>query len=132
MGPARGLGHGGQLMKRSGVVLIEVLIALAILALTGLSTVSYVSTLTRVQTRGIEREAEMESAEELLIEHALLEHRELVQRLGARSVGSFVVWIDRPRPELFRVGIAPAPRPESELLATLLYRPVTQPEDGER
>lgn len=114
-------------MNRDGVALIEVLVALVILALTGISTVTYASAVADARTFGVERELELERAENLMIEHVLLDHRDLIRRLGARRAGEFVVWIDRPRPALFRVGVARSDRPEVELLATLVHRPSTLP-----
>lgn len=110
-------------MSRDGVVLIEVLAAFVILGLTGLSTVMYASAVVNARTFGVEREREIERAEDLMIEHVLLGHGDLIQRLGARPTDAFVVWIDRPRPGLFRIGITPSDQPELELLATLVYRP---------
>jgi len=110
-------------VNRDGIALIEVLAALVILSFAGLSSVTYVSAVAATQERAQEREAEIVRADRVLAEHALLTEQQLAQRIGARRIPPFVIWVDRPRPHLFRVGIAPEERPEQELLVSLLARP---------
>lgn len=110
-------------MNQQGVALIEVLAALVILGTAGVSTLAYVSALGAHQERSIAREAEMVRADHLLSQLSLLTAQELAQRIGVRTVDSFAVWIDRPRPDLYRVGLASVERPEAELLVTLISRP---------
>jgi hypothetical protein len=114
-------------MTRDGVVLVEVLAAIAILAVAGLATVAHVASLLDTQQRVLARETEMERAESMMGTLALLDRTELSQSLGMRELGRFAVWIDRPEPSLFRIGIAPVDRPSAELLATLLHRPEAPP-----
>lgn len=109
-------------MNRRGVVLIEVLVAVAILGTAALSFMSFLVTTQEMQYRQHERLLEEGQAERLLIANALLTRVELEQRLGVREAGAFLVWIDRPEPSLFRIGISTASAPEREILSTLVYR----------
>lgn len=109
-------------MNRRGAVLIEVLVALAILSLAGTSAISYLAALLEAEAAQIERMREMRRAERLLTATALLTESELGRRLGVRPAEDFLVWVDRPEPYLFRIGISPAARPSAELLATLVHR----------
>jgi hypothetical protein len=115
-------------VNRRGVVLIEVLAALVILAMGGLSVLALLSSVSAAQARAYTREAEAEKAQRVMASLALLSRAELSQRLGARSLGGFVVWVDRPEASLFRVGVAPTEAPSLEILVTLLYRPEPEPE----
>ncbi len=109
-------------MNRRGAVLIEVLAAVAILAVAGLGTVRYLAAVLDAEARQHDREAEIGRAERLLVATGLLRQDELEQRLGARHSGGFLVWVDRPEPFLFRIGVSSVAEPERELLATLVYR----------
>jgi hypothetical protein len=109
-------------MTRQGAALIEVLAAVAILTVAGLSFLELVVSVADAQARQREREGEVRRAERLLTATALLTQRELEQRIGVREVEDVLVWVDRPEPLLFRIGVSPAARPEAELLATLVYR----------
>jgi hypothetical protein len=109
-------------MNRHGAVLIEALVAIAILSVAGLSAIEYVVAVQEAHARSVTRERDLARAERLLTATVLLSQRELEQRLGIRSADDFLVWIDRPEPFLFRVGISAPERPKAELLATLVYR----------
>lgn len=106
-----------------GAVLIEVVVAIAILGVAGSSMLGYVRALSDGQSRIFEREREVRRAEMVLIEHVTMSASQLSQRLGVRPATPFVVWIDRPEPELFRIGVAPADLPTAELLSTLVHKP---------
>jgi type II secretory pathway component PulJ len=107
---------------RRGAVLIEVIVAVAILTSAGLSFLQLVLSVGDAQTRMHERERELARAERLLTATVLLTQPELERRLGVRPANDFLVWIDRPEPFLFRIGVSTAGRPEAELLSTLAYR----------
>ena len=109
-------------MSRRGVVMIEVLVAIAILSLVGVSMVTFTSSVVQSEERRRSREQELLRAERLLIATLLLTQSELEQRIGVRYAGDFAIWIDRPEPYLFRVAIATAARPTVEILATLVHR----------
>jgi len=110
-------------MNRQGVVLLEVLIAIAILSMIGVSSAGVVAASLEAETRLHTREVELAAAADLLTAMSLLSREELGQRIGMREVAGFAVWVDRPEPSLFRVGIAPAEKPAAELISTLVYRP---------
>jgi hypothetical protein len=110
-------------MNDRGVVLLEVLLAVAILSVVGVSSIAFVGASVDVHARLRAREAELVAAERVLIATSLLSRTELDQRIGMREAGDFVVWIDRPEASLFRVGVAPLAQPAAEILATLVYRP---------
>lgn len=117
-------------MSRDGVVMVEVLAAIVILALAGVSSLSFVAALSHAQERSLRRERDVRAAHELLVDLALLSGAELAQRIGLRTIEPFAVWTDRPEPELYRVGIADVDDPETELLVTLLYRPLGDDQMG--
>ena len=109
-------------MNRAGVALMEAVMALVILSSVAVSTLGVVTALGRSSARLEARERELARAERVLIASSLLTRQELEQRLGVRRVAGFYVWLDRPEPDLFRIGVAPALVPSRELLATLVYR----------
>lgn len=108
-----------------GVALIEVLVAIAILSMVGVSSIALLTSTLDAHGRLHSRETELARAERVLIATTLLARRELEQRIGRRDVAGFVVWVDRPEPSLFRVGVAPEVDPAAELLSTLIYRAAT-------
>jgi hypothetical protein len=110
-------------VKTSGAVLIEVLVALVILAAAGVSTLGYLATFLDAQVRLETREAELWRADRLLTATTLLARPELDLRLGARDVGEFWVWVGRPEPDLYRISVTRAATPEEEFLVTVLFRP---------
>lgn len=107
---------------RQGVVLIEVLTAMVILGTVAVSVLGYLLTLADTEARSRARLLEMTRAERLLTATVLLTSPELDQRMGMRQTDEFAVWVDRPEPGLYRVGVAPRARPDVELLATLVHR----------
>ena len=108
---------------RAGVALLEAMIALAILSVSGLSVVSLVNQLIRTQAEAIHREDTMNTASRVLAVTTLLKRQELDQRLGTREVGEFLVAIQRPEKALYRIAISEREAPASELLVTVVYRP---------
>jgi prepilin-type N-terminal cleavage/methylation domain-containing protein len=110
-------------MNERGVVLLEVLVAIAILSMVGVSSMGFIAATLETEGRLADREAELASAEDVLATMALLSRRELDQRIGVREVAGFAVWVDRPEPSLFRVGVAPATHPAAEVVSTFVYRP---------
>jgi prepilin-type N-terminal cleavage/methylation domain-containing protein len=108
-----------------GVALIEVLVAIAILSMVGVSSIALLTSTLDAHGRLHSREVELRRAERVLIATTLLARRELEQRIGRRDVGGFVVRVDRPEPSLFRVGVAPEEDPAAELVSTLIYRAAT-------
>ncbi len=107
-------------MSRHGGVLIEVLVALAILSSAGVSTVVLLTAHARAQAHVQESEEEVVQAERLLAASALLTRAELDQRLGTRVVRGFEVAVSRPESELYRIAVARPGGPE--VLVTVVHR----------
>lgn len=111
--------------QQRGAALLEVLVGLAILALSGTVLVGAVSEAIRRERDMILREQELVAMERVLAATSLLTRHELSQRLGDRSVGEFTVSVARPASELFEIRIRPRGN-EGDGLATLVFRP-TEP-----
>jgi type II secretory pathway pseudopilin PulG len=106
-----------------GVVLLEALVALAILGTAGVALVGLGRAAVEAQRRAAETEVTLAAADRLLTATTLLRRQELDQRLGDHAVGEFVVHIQRPEPALYRLAIAEVNAPETEMLVTVVYRP---------
>ena len=109
-------------MSRRGAVLLEVIVALAILSIAGLSLVTLVDTGLADERRAAVREHELAAEERLLAALTLLKRPELDQRLGRHALGEFVVDIERPERTLYRIALARAESPQVEELVTVVYR----------
>lgn len=109
---------------RRGAALLEVLVGLAILAMSGTALVSAVSEAINREREVLQREEELVAMERVLAATTLLTRDELSQRLGNRMVGEFTVSVARPAAELFEIRIRPQGSQQGGL-ATLVYRPVT-------
>lgn len=109
--------------SRSGVALLETLIALAILSVAGLSVVALVNALIGAQVEAAKREETLTTAGRILAAATLLRREELDQRLGTREVGEFVLDVQRPERSLYRIAISDKVGPAVELLVTVIYRP---------
>lgn len=108
---------------RSGFALLESLIALAILGTAGLSLVAVVRSGLDSERRAGEQEATIATASRVLSAMTLLTRADLDRRLGTHRIGEFDVEVQRPERTLYRVAIAAADAPLSELLVTVVYRP---------
>ena len=106
-----------------GLALLEVLVALLILSLTGVAAVELVATGLRAELDASHREHTLAIEERLLAATTLLKREELNQRLGRRTVGEFLVDIQRPERTLYRIGLFQARSPHVEDLVTVIYRP---------
>lgn len=116
-------------MRRAerGAALLEALVALAILAIAGVSLVGLLVDVTRGEHRLEVRERESRRADQMLTSLALEDKRGLDLRLGRRAVGAFVTDIERPEPGLYRLAVADSAAPDSPLLVTVVFRPgITQ------
>jgi len=111
-------------MRRAdrGVVLLEVLVAVAILSASGLALVSVVSAGLRSEWDARERERTLAAEERLLAELTLLKKGDLDRRLGRHPLGAFVVDVQRPERTLYRIALAQEGWPEVEDLVTVVYR----------
>lgn len=112
-------------MRRSdrGFALIEVLAAVALLATAGLAMAELTSGLTSDLTEARRRETEMAAASRLLSAYSVLTRPDLDRRMGiADAGGGFLVEIQRPEPELYRLSIRRRDAAAQEVLVTVLYR----------
>jgi hypothetical protein len=106
-----------------GIVLLEVLVALAVLATAGLSIAGLVSTGLRSEVDAVARERALRSEEQVLTGLTLLPRAELDRRLGRERAGAVVATIERPELTLYRIAIADTIAPEIEALVTIVYKP---------
>lgn len=88
---------------RAGLTLLEVLVAITLLALTGLSTLEMVRTAARFAGAASAAESEVQDASQLLDAMNLWSRTELDQRLGERVQGHWRVEITRPVPDLYLI-----------------------------
>ena len=116
-------------MRRAerGVALFEALVALAILAIAGVSIVSLLVDATAGAHAYDIREQRSERADQILTQLALQDKRGLDIRLGYRTVGVFVTDVERPEPGLYRLAVADSSAPDSPLLVTVVFRPGSTP-----
>ena len=97
-----------------GVILVEVLAAVAIIGLAGLALTELTTAGLRATTDARVREREIADADRLLIAYTLLNRPQLDQRLGDRTIGPYVVNIQRPERGLYRIAVGD--------LTTVVYR----------
>lgn len=107
-----------------GAVLLEVLLALVILATSGTALVVMVSDGLAGVRWAQEREQRYSEADALLTQLALRDRRGLDIRLGRRAAGAFLTEVQRPRPELYRLAVLDSTFPNAELLVTVVRRAV--------
>lgn len=108
--------------RRDGFALLEVLVALTILAMTGLSLVEVARQATRSQAEMEREEQVMREANRVLTAMTLLKGSELDRSIGAHPVGEFTVSVQRPERGLYRIAIARNSATERQLLATVVYK----------
>jgi prepilin-type N-terminal cleavage/methylation domain-containing protein len=122
-------GPAGYTVSSRGFVLIEVLVALAILGFAGLALVEVASQSLVTLDRAREVEHRLADEDRLLAAHALLDRRDLGVRVGWRRVGPYDVRVDRLGFSLFRVSVGPADGAPD--LITVVYRPAAGSEGGD-
>ena len=108
-----------------GVVLLEILAAVLILTVAGLSLVALTTAGARATAAARARERAQQDEDRLLAAYSLLLRRDLDLRLGPRTVGTYIVTVERPEPALYRVAVASEQAPTIEDLVTVLYRPTS-------
>lgn len=106
-----------------GVALLEVLVALMILATVGTGLVTVVASALDVAEQAQAREARFGTAMRTLTRLTFQNKRGLDIRLGTRVEGSVVTRVDRPRPGLYRLAVSDTAAPGDELMVTVVYRP---------
>lgn len=105
-----------------GVVLLEVLVALVVLATAGIALVETVGAGLRAERDARQREKVLGQEERLLSAHTLLNRSELDQRIGRREIGEFIVDVQRPERTLYRIAVIQEQSPQVEDLVTVVYR----------
>lgn len=102
--------------------MLEVIAAILILTLAGLALVEVLAGHTLALTAARSREGELADEERLLAAYALLSRGDLDQRLGAREVGPYVVGVQRPEPDLYRLAVGRSEARGIEDLVTVVLR----------
>jgi hypothetical protein len=105
-----------------GVALLEVLVALMILATAGVGLIELVGAGLRAERDARTRERVLATQERLLGALTLLRREELDQRMGRREIGEFIVDIQRPERTLYRIALLQRESPRVEDLVTVVYR----------
>jgi len=108
-------------------VLLEVLVAVVVLATAGIGLVELVGSGLRAEHDARLRESTLATEERLLSALTLLTRKELDQRLGRRQIGEFIVDVQRPERTLYRVALLQEQSPQVEDLVTVVYRAETTP-----
>lgn len=109
-----------------GIVLLEVLAAVVILTVAGLSMVSLIAQATRTARVAQAREAEQADESRLLAAETLLTRNDLEIRLGTRGVGPYVITVARSERALYRIAVGRQEAPDVEDLVTVVYRGAQQ------
>lgn len=112
-----------MLKNERGSVLLEVMIALTLLSVGGISIVSLQSAALRSEVAMAERESTLRKADRVLAALTLLTRNDLDRRLGRHQVGRFVAEVRRPEPGLYRIAMLESERATGELLVTVVHRP---------
>ena len=120
--------RGSRRRVRRGAVLLEVLIAIAILSTSAVALIILLGESTQAVHRARQREAEMRAANAFLHAVALWPREDLDRRLGARRQGSWLLHIHRQTPALYELSLTDSLSRDT-LLKTTLYRAV-QPGEG--
>lgn len=104
-----------------GVALLEALVALAILAAAGLSTIGMLRQAFDNERRMSELEHHADRADRVLATMSLLTAKDLDRRLGQHRVREFLVTVQRPEALLYRISVSDTAS-ATELLVTVVYR----------
>jgi hypothetical protein len=108
-------------LGQGGAVLFEVIVAMALLAGSGLAAVSMAAEAVGAVTRARQAEARMREAARLMDAVSLWPREDLDRRLGDRREGPFILRIQRPDPELYTAALADSAS-RRVLLATSIFR----------
>jgi len=112
------MAHGNR-----GIILLEALVALAILGSAAVALVTLSAAAVRLESRDRGDERELESADRVLAASTLLTRAELDQRIGRHTIGEFGVTVQRPERGLYRISVGPVGFPDAEHLVTVVFRP---------
>ena len=103
-------------------MLLEVLVALATLSMSGIALVGLVSAGLAAERDAEQRERTLAAEDRVLAALTFLKRDELDRRLGRHPLGEFVVDIERPERTLYRIALARVGSPGAEDLVTVVYR----------
>jgi Tfp pilus assembly protein PilV len=106
-----------------GLALLEVIIALSILAGAGIAFVAALGEALRNEEQLRRRETTLLAADRVLTDMSLQTRQDLDRRLGSYPAGEFTITVQRPEPTLYRISVAELGSPEVETLVTVVYRP---------
>ena len=106
---------------RSGMVLLEVIVALTIFMIAGLSTAVWVQQTMLTVDHAHTVVAEVSAASDYLDRIALWPREDLDRHLGVRREGPWLVQVERPTPTIYAVAIGDSSLAQP-LLHTWLYR----------
>jgi hypothetical protein len=106
-----------------GAVLFEVLVAITLLLLAGVSVVMLVSDALRSEGVLRDREREVQELDRVMTAMTLLDRVDLDRRLGRHPIGPFVADVQRPEQSLYRIAVTSAPNGAARTLVTVVYRP---------
>lgn len=106
---------------RGGVVLLEAIVSLTILAIAGAAIVALATDSARAVERARAADAATAKASAFLDAVALWPREDLDRHLGARDEGRWRMIVDRPGPTLYAVTLADSTGTHV-LLHTVLYR----------
>jgi len=112
--------------KRVGAVLLEALVAIAIVGLVGVAALAMVAESTRLVRETRDLEGTYRDANAFFESVALWTRTDLDNRLGERPQGRWYLRIDRLATELYSVSLVDSSRREV-LLQTSLYRALPTP-----
>lgn len=111
-----------RLENRRGVVLLDALVALTLLASSGLALAVIGAGALRAVQAADRAEQEALRAHKLMTTLSLLTKSEFDQRLGNHAAGEFAVEILRPEPGLYRIALRPGQGAGRDLLVTMVSR----------
>jgi type II secretory pathway pseudopilin PulG len=112
--------------NRRGAVLLEALVALAVLASVGVAAAWSASESLRAVARAHAREADVRLATRLLTAVTLWSREDLDRHLGTRQQGPLSMRVDRPTAALYEISLMDSTK-RTVLLRTTLFRPQAAP-----
>jgi type II secretory pathway component PulJ len=115
-------GERGECGER-GVALLEVIVALAILASAGTALIGLLGQALQAESELRDRERALRAAERVLTATTLLTRTDLDRRLGRHPIGELLLEVQRLRPTLYRLAVSLGSAPAVEMLVTVVYRP---------
>jgi len=111
-------------MRRSGAVLLEAIVALAILSIAGTWAVAMANQASIALHQAIDADRDIERASAFVDAVSLWPREDLDRHLGDRAEGPWTLMIQRETLVLYDVTLTDGPPPGRVLLHTTLYRPL--------